>query len=383
MSLKVAKKEQRLRKKAAERSQAREKDDLGALSHGQLMKLRFFRNRLAVFGMVVLIVIYFIAAVCEFLSPYEPNKVVTDRINLPPQSIHIMGPNGLQAPFVYGLTESYHETTFKLQYEEDTEVLYPIRFFVKGDPYKMWGLIETDIHLFGTDEGGDLHLFGTDRLGRDIFSRCLYGARVSCTLGFVGVIASFLLGLILGGISGYMGGAVDNVIQRVIEFIMSLPLLPIWMALAAAIPSDWSVMQTYVAILLILALFSWTGLARVVRSKFISLKNEDFIRAARVSGASDMRIIMKHMVPMFSSHLIAQLALSVPSMILGETSLSFLGIGLRPPAISWGILLSEAQNIRNIALYPWNLIPGIFIVLTVMSFNFLGDGLRDAFDPNS
>ena len=269
-------------------------------------------------------------------------------------------------------------------YEENREIRAKIRFLVRGDEHKVLGLFSTDMHLFGTGNPDvPMFLFGTDSIGRDLLSRIFMGTRISSTVGLVGVLVGFVLGLILGGISGYFGVVPDMVIQRIIDFIISLPTIPIWMAIAAAVPNTCPVLRTYFCVVLILSLMGWTGLARVVRSKFISLKNEDFVRAARVVGASNMRIIMKHMVPTFTSYLIASLSLSVPGMILGETSLSYLGIGLRAPAISWGILLSDMQNIRNIALYPWMMIPGIFIVITVMSFNFLGDGLRDAADPYS
>ena len=244
------------------------------------------------------------------------------------------------------------------------------------------------MHLFGVKEaagpnGGiyGVYLFGTDQAGRDLFSRTLIGAQISATVGLIGVLLSFFLGLIMGGLSGYLGGTVDVIIQRIIDFVISLPTIPLWMALAAAVPSNWPVTKTYFCITLILSLVGWPSLARTVRSKFMSLKNEDYVKAARVAGASTPRIIAKHMVPMFTSHLIASLSLSIPGMILGETSLSFLGLGLRAPAVSWGVLLADAQKFRNVALYPWTLIPGLFVVVTVMAFNFVGDGLRDAADP--
>lgn len=234
--------------------------------------------------------------------------------------------------------------------------------------------------FFGVEEG-TIFLFGTDRLGRDVFSRILYGARISTTIGLVGVFLSMVLGIIIGGISGYYGGKIDNFIQRTIEFLISIPTIPLWMALSAALPRYWSQIKVYFAITVILSLIGWTGLARVVRSKFLSLKDEDFVVAARLAGASEWRIIFKHMLPSLTSHLIASATLAIPGMILGETGLSFLGLGLRPPAISWGVLLQEAQNIRTVALYPWLLIPGLFVIVTVLCFNFVGDGLRDAADP--
>lgn len=384
---KISRKELKLRAKAMEQSQRRKDEaELYSLSQTKLMMMRFFRNKLAVFGMVVLILVYIMAAFCDFFAPYDGNTMYAKYKYMPPQRVHWVDPetDKFVGPFVYGIKIGYDPVTFQPRYEEDTAVKESIKFLVKGDTHKLIGLFETDLHLFGTGNPDvPMFLFGTDSIGRDLLSRIFIGTRISSTVGLVGVMVSFVLGLLLGGISGYFGGWADTVIQRVIDFMISLPTIPIWMAIAAAVPNNWPVLKTYFCVVLILSLMGWTGLARTVRSKFVALKNEDFVRAARVVGASDMRIIMKHMVPTFTSHLIASLSLSVPGMILGETSLSYLGIGLRPPAISWGILLSDMQNIRNIALYPWMMIPGIFIILTVMSYNFLGDGLRDAADPYS
>jgi peptide/nickel transport system permease protein len=381
--MKISRKERILREKAQQRQASRQLEAYYVMSQWQLIRIRFTRNTLAVAGLVMLCFIYFMAIFCEFLAPYDPNSGDGKRINMPPESIHFVSDQGFSLrPFVYGITQGYDKVTLETTYEIDKNTKYYLRFFARGEPYKLWGLFGSNIHLFGAD-GGQVFLVGTDRMGRDLLSRMIYGARISCSIGLIGIMISFILGLLIGGIAGNFGGRVDIVISRFIDFVISLPSLPLWMALAAAVPATWPVEKVYFSIVLILSLISWPGLARVVRSKFLSLKNEDYVRAARVVGASDMRVIFFHMVPMFTSYLIASLTLSIPGMILGETSLSFLGIGLRPPAVSWGVLLAEAQDVRNVALYPWTLIPGLFIIITVMSFNFLGDGLRDAADPYS
>lgn len=269
-------------------------------------------------------------------------------------------------------------------YEIDEAVKYPVRFFVHGHPYKLLGIFPADIHLMGLDtddEEAPFYPFGSDRLGRDMWSRMAYGTRISMSIGFVGVVLSLIFGIVLGGLSGYYGGMIDTVIQRIIEFIRSLPTIPFWLSLAAALPRDWPPLRTYFMITVILSIFGWTGLARVVRGRFLSLREEDFVMAARLGGTGEMRIIFRHMVPSFMSHIIATITLAIPAMILSETSLSFLGLGLRPPVISWGVLLQEAQNIQSVALAPWLLAPGLAVVVSVLSFNFLGDGLRDAADP--
>jgi peptide/nickel transport system permease protein len=298
---------------------------------------------------------------------------------VPPQSIHLIGSHGF-GPYVYGLTLTEDPRTWRKIYTPDTSVEHRIHFFVRGEPYRLWGVIPSDRRLFGT-EGGPFYLLGTDESGRDLFSRIMYGIRISMSIGLVGVAFTFILGSVLGAISGYYGGVVDFIIQRVIEFILCIPAIPLWMALSAAVPKEWAPTQVYFAITVILSLIGWCGLARVVRGKMLELRQEDYITASRLSGASDAWLIFDHMLPGFISYLIVSLTLSIPGMILAETALSFLGLGLRPPAISLGVLLQQAQNVKTISLYPWLMIPGLFIFAVVLAFNFMGDGLRDAADP--
>lgn len=354
-------------------------------SYWKLMWWRFLRHRLAVISAVIVILLYFVAAFCEFVAPYDPEETFAKYKMTPPTGIHIMDENGtLQRPFVYKIKRDRDKETLRSIYTEDKSTVYPIRFWVEGSEYKLWGLFPTNIHLFGLDVPHDqqgLFLLGGDRLGRDLFSRVCYGARISLTIGLVSVIISLVLGIFLGGLSGYYGGAMDNVIQRLIEFIRSVPEIPLVMGLAAALPADWPVVRLYFGVTVVLSFIGWTGLARVVRGRFLSLREEDFVMAARLAGASEQRVIFRHMLPSFMSHIIASLTLAIPAIILSETGLSFIGLGLRAPAISWGVLLQEAQNVRSMALAPWVLTPGLAVVLTVLAFNFLGDGIRDAADP--
>jgi len=351
------------------------------VSQWQLMWRKFIKHKLAIFGGVVLLIFYVAAIFCQFLSTQDINKRHTNYIYCPPQRLHFFSENGFHfRPFVYGIEEKLDLKTFHRKYLEDKNKRHSIYFFVHGDKYKFLNLFSSDLHLLGVKKG-TLFLFGTDDLGRDLFSRNLYAARISLSIGLVGVALSFILGSILGGISGYYGGTADMIIQRVIEFLISIPTIPLWMALSAALPQDWSPTKIYFGITIILSIVGWCGLARVVRGKLISLREEDFVMAAKIAGATEERIIIRHLLPSFLSYLIVNLTLSIPYMILGETSLSFLGLGLRPPVVSWGVLLKEAQNVRTVALHPWLLIPGLFVIITVLAFNFLGDGLRDAADP--
>jgi peptide/nickel transport system permease protein len=353
-------------------------------SQFQLMWWKFKKHRLALIGMVLLSIFVFIALFAEFLSPYTPTVRTPNYLFGRPQVLHFVDAEGKfhLRPFTYALTAGMNPETFLLEVKEDTSEPWPVQFFVKGEPYKMWGLIESDVHLFGVEEG-HLHLLGTDQLGRDILSRLFHATRTSLTIGVVGLFISFFLGLIIGGISGFFGGTTDDVIQRFIEFIRSIPTLPLWMALAAAVPREWSPQRVYFTITILIAFLGWTHLARRVRGKLLSLREEDFVVAARIAGSSDARIIARHLLPSFLSYIIVDLSISFPYMILAETSLSFIGLGLRAPVISWGVLLQDAQNVQAIALYPWLFTPVAFVIISVMAFSFVGDGMRDAADPYS
>lgn len=352
-------------------------------SQWQLMWWRFRRHRPAVIAGIVLLLLYASALVSEVLAPYGLDSRDSDHILAPPQSIHLFHEGKFIGPFVYGLTYALNMDTLKREYEPDLARPQPLRFFCSGDDYKFWGMIPASLHLVCPAKGGTFFFMGTDRLGRDMFSRLIYGTRISLTVGLLGIAISIILGVTLGGIAGYFGGFADLTIQRLIEVFRSFPEVPLWMALSAALPVDWSPIFVYFGITIILGLLDWTGLARAVRAKLLSLREEDFCVAAQLMGASPPRIIGRHLLPSFASHLIASATLSIPGMILGETALSFLGLGLRPPITSWGVLLSEAQNINVVTLYPWLMAPVLPVVLTVLCFNFFGDGLRDAADPYS
>lgn len=353
-------------------------------SQFQLMWWKFRKHKLALIGMVLLGIFVFIATFAEFLSPYTPTDRTPNYLHGRPQALHFIDAEGNfhLRPFTYALTAAMDPETFLLEVKEDTSQPWPVKFFIKGEPYKMWGLIESDVHLFGVEEG-HLHLLGTDQLGRDLLSRLFHATRTSLTIGVVGLVISFFLGLIIGGVSGFFGGTVDDVIQRFIEFIRSIPTLPLWMALAAAVPREWSPQRVYFTITILIAFLGWTHLARRVRGKLLSLREEDFVVAARIAGSSDARIIARHLLPSFLSYIIVDLSISFPYMILAETSLSFIGLGLRAPVISWGVLLQDAQNVQAIALYPWLFAPVAFVIISVMAFSFVGDGMRDAADPYS
>lgn len=351
----------------------------------KLVWWRFKRHRLAVASGIIIIVVTLVALMPGFFSTQHPQESVTSEQFVPPQPVRFFH-EGRFGPYVFGGQVARNPETLRMEWTVDETEVIPISFFVRGYSYEILGFIPTDLHLMGVaDPAMDarIHLLGTDRLGRDQWSRLMAGTQVSLSIGLVAVVLSVFLGVLLGGISGYFGGTPDMIIQRMIELLQSLPPIPIWMALTAALPRDWSVEQVYFAITIVLALIGWTTLAREVRGRFLSLREEDFVVAARLSGCSQVRVIFRHMTPTMTSHLIAAATLAIPVMIINETFLSFLGLGLRPPAISWGVLLQEAQNLQSIVLAPWLLLPGLAVIITVLTLNIFGDGLRDAADPYS
>ena len=355
-------------------------------SQWQLMWWKFRRHRPAVFCGIYLLVMYLSITVSEVLAPYDIQARFTRFIYAPPQSVHLFHDGEFVGPFVYGLNSKLDLSTLQRIYTEDQQRVQPIRFFCAGGDYdgakyEFWNLFDGSLHVICPAKGGNLFLLGTDRLGRDMLSRIIYGARISLSVGLIGITISFILGLVIGGLAGYYGGITDIIVQRVIEIIRSFPELPLWMSLSAILPVTWSPILIYMGITLILGFLDWPGLARAVRSKLLALREEDFCTAAQLMGARPRRIIARHLLPSFMSHLIASATLSIPSMILAETALSFLGLGLRPPITSWGVLLNEAQNINVVDLYPWLMLPVVPVILVVLAFQFLGDGLRDAADP--
>jgi peptide/nickel transport system permease protein len=348
-----------------------------AASQWTMIWRRFRRNKAAMLGGVIVLLYYIIALFGNFIAPYGLTERFTQQIYLPPQRVHWFDEGGFR-PFVYGVTTEF-DANLRRVFVTTEDKLY-LDFFVRGEPYTLLGFIESDRHLFGVEDGL-VSVLGTDRQGRDMLSRIIIGSQLSLTIGLVGVLLSLTLGTVLGVVSGYYGGIVDEVIQRMIEIVRAFPTIPLWMALSAAVPRDWSQTQTYFAITLILSLIGWTWLARQLRGLVLSLRESDYVMAAKLAGASDTRIVFKHLIPATIGQIIVVATLSLPSMILAETALSFLGLGLRPPTTSWGVLLQEVQNLESLALYPWVFSPAIVIVIVIMAFSFLGDGLRDAADP--
>lgn len=359
------------------------KDDLDFASQRTLFWHKFRKHKVAMGSLMVLILLYLGAIFAEFIAPYEKNHRIREANLSAPTMVRVFEQGeGFSWPFVFAMKQELDIKTFTYKTVIDRSEKWHLRFFVKTDPYKLLGLIPVSHRLFGVDSGY-ISLFGNDNLGMDIFSQTLYASRISLSIGLIGVAISFVIGVILGGISGYFGGTLDLIIQRIIEFVISLPQLPLWIALSAAFPNNWTGIQTFFALTIVLSLVGWTNLARVVRGRLISMREEDYIMAARVYGASDGRIITRHMLPGFMSYLVVNMTLAIPAMILGETTLSFLGVGILPPEVSWGAMLKDANDLTLISNYPWYLTPCIFVILAVLAFNFVGDGLRDAADPYS
>jgi len=360
-------------------------DSIYVAPNWKLVWWRFRKHKLAVASTFVVILITIVAIAPGFFSTQDPHKSVATELFVPPQRLHFFDEGRLQL-FVYAVEGARNPVTLRMEWQTSSEEKIFLQLFAQGYTYEILGLFESNRHFIGLEDpesGESFHLLGTDRLGRDQWSRLIYGTRTSLSIGLVAVIISTILGIVLGGLSGYYGGTLDLIVQRLIELLQSLPAVPIWLALSAAMPRTWSVEQTYLAITIILALIGWTTLAREIRSRFLSLREEDYVVAAKLSGAKETRIVFRHMMPTMYSHIIAAVTLAIPVMIISETFLSFLGLGLRPPAISWGVLLQEAQNLQSIALAPWLLLPGLAVVITVLTMNIMGDGLRDAADPYS
>lgn len=361
----------------------KKKIDTNVASQWKLMMIKFRKHKLARVALPLIVILYMIAVFSEFFAVYQPTRRFSDYKYMPPSNIHWTDDEGnLSWPYVCEMKNKVDPATFKRIWTEDTSVKHYVKLFVRAEPYKLWGIFDCDIHLVGLkDYDAPFFLMGTDMMGRDLYSRIMYGSRISLSFGLVSIFFTLVLGLLLGGLSGYLGGAVDTVIQRLIEMIMCIPTIPLWMALAAALPRDWSTVKTYFGMIIIMSFLGWTGLARVVRGKVLSLREEDFTMAARLSGAGHLRTLTKHLLPSFMSYIIVNVSMAIPGSILGETQLSFLGLGIQAPAVSWGTLLRDAQDIKELSLHPWLLWPTAFIIVTVLMFNFLGDGLRDAADP--
>jgi peptide/nickel transport system permease protein len=357
-----------------------ERKDLDA-PNWVLIWRKFRKHRLGLASGIFLLVAYVLLPFAGFFAPYTANERDEERLYAPPQTIAWFHDGRFTGPIVFPTTAEANLETFQWEFVPDKTRPMRLEFFCRAGTYNLAGLIETDLHLFCAPEGATIFLLGSDRLGRDVFSRILYGAQLSLTVGLIGIAVSFFLGILLGSIAGYFGGKTDWIINRVIEILRSLPELPLWLALSAAVPSNWGPVAVFFIISIILGILDWPGLARSVRAKFLSLREEDYVRAAEMMGAGSGRVIRKHLLPNFMSHLIASATLSIPSMILGETALSFLGLGLRAPAVSWGVMLNDAQNLASIEIYPWTAIPMLPIIIIVLAFNFFGDGLRDSLDP--
>lgn len=346
-----------------------------------LMWRKFRRHRLALISGIFLLTCYLILPIAGFIAPYTPNERSADYLYAPPQAVHLWHEGAFVGPFVYPVTSEADLVNFRWTYTTDRTTPMPLEFLCEGETYNLFGLIPSDTHLFCAPPGATVFLWGSDRLGRDVFSRILYGAQLSLTVGLIGITVSFLLGITFGAMAGYFGGKTDWIINRAIEILRSLPELPLWLALSAAVPSNWGPVAVFFIISIILGILDWPGLARAVRSKFLSLREEEYVKAAEMMGAGPARVIRRHLLPNFMSHLIASATLSIPAMILGETALSFLGLGLRAPAVSWGVMLNDAQNLASIEIYWWTAIPMLPIIVVVLAFNFLGDGLRASLDP--
>lgn len=370
---------------AAKREKAQEKGDkYYYASQWSLMMRKFRKHKLAMASTILLLIFYLAAIFGNFIAPQGTEQYDGGYVNCGPTPVHWFHEGKFIGPFVYGLKTERDPETYMLVFAEDTEQIYRIRFFAQGDEggeYKLFGLIPSNLHLFEAEEGGKVFLFGTDSMGRDLFSRVVLGAQISLFIPVAGMLLTLVLGLFMGSLAGYFGGWVDTVIQRLVEVVRSFPQVPLWMALSAAIPKTLKPAQVFMLMTLILSLISWPDLSRVVRSKFISVKKEDYIMAARISGAPADKIITRHMIPSFTSYIIVNMTMAIPNLIIGETTLSFLGLGLRSPATSWGVLLQETNKLETIMFYNWKLIPMLFVFLTVLAFNFMGDGLRDAADP--